>query len=476
MQTGNRFRCYPTQAQAHSLLQWIGCQRFIYNGKVREDRYFRAFARKSLQHAGHYAPIDQQYSHFKTELTPFLGDVPSVVLRNGSVKWKQAYSRFFSKLGGRPVIQRNHGKQSVWLTKELFEFQQITLADTGEVRWHLHIGTKKHPIGFVAFKSHRAFEPPASMHISVHAGKWFLSFCYDDGVSEPDEKDTIAWLRQFDEAELLAMTVGLDRGVTIPFAASNGNDFDFTDVLKYRLAKQDQHKKRWQRKQARRQLGSNRWKRAKQRVATHSRYAADVRTDFAHQTSHRLVADSGAKLFVVEDLKVKKMTASAKGTIDAPGKKVAQKAGLNRSILASAWGQTKTYLQYKAKRNGKLCIAVSPQYSSQECAACGDIHKDNRISQSDFVCQCCGHKDHADRNASKVIAKRGVKLLLSGAWKKKASKTCAITRTKVGVECPEPVEIILPTLVETEVSRSGGNTHALWSLNRETPETTSKEA
>jgi len=117
MQTGNRFRCYPTQAQAHSLLQWIGCQRFIYNSKVREDRYFRTLARKSLQHAGQYAPIDQQYSHFKGEDTAWLGEVPSQVLRNGASKWKQAYSRFFSKLGGRPVIQKNHGKQSVWLTK-----------------------------------------------------------------------------------------------------------------------------------------------------------------------------------------------------------------------------------------------------------------------------------------------------------------------------------------------------------------------
>ena len=48
MQIGNRFRCYPTPAQAQTLLAWIGCQRFIYNAKVGEDRYFRAFARKSL--------------------------------------------------------------------------------------------------------------------------------------------------------------------------------------------------------------------------------------------------------------------------------------------------------------------------------------------------------------------------------------------------------------------------------------------
>lgn len=122
MQIGSRFRCYPTRVQAKTLWQWIGCQRFIFNAKVGEDRYFRTFARKSLSLAGQFAPIDQQYSHFKTELTPWLSEVPSQVLRNGAVKWMQAYSRYFQKLGGRPAIQSKHGKQSVWLTSELFEF------------------------------------------------------------------------------------------------------------------------------------------------------------------------------------------------------------------------------------------------------------------------------------------------------------------------------------------------------------------
>jgi hypothetical protein len=74
MQIGNRFRCYPKPAQEQILLRWIGCQRHIYNAKVHEERYFRSFARKSLMHAGQQAPIDQQYSQFKTELTPWLSE------------------------------------------------------------------------------------------------------------------------------------------------------------------------------------------------------------------------------------------------------------------------------------------------------------------------------------------------------------------------------------------------------------------
>ena len=473
MQIGNRLRCYPTQAQQSVLLQWIGCQRFIYNAKVGEDRYYRAFARKSLEHTGQFAPIDQQYSQFKDDaLTPWLSEVPSQLLRNGATKWKQAYSRFFSGLGGRPAIQTRHGKQSVWLTSELFSFVPATNPDTGEITHALHIGTKKHPVGVLAFIAHRAYKAPASIHLSVHAGRWHVSFNYDDGVVEPTDAETTEWLRSFSAPELTALTLGLDRGVNIPLAGSGGQQFDFSDVQKKRVAKQVKFKKRWQRRQARRVKGSGRWKKAKQRVATCQLYGADVRRDFCHQTSHALVADPRYKLFVFEALKVKNMTASAKGTIETPGKNVRQKTGLNRSILASGWGQIKLYAQYKARRAGKLCIEVPPHHSSQECSQCGFTHKDNRLSQAEFVCLSCKHTDNADRNASHVLVKRGVALILSDGVTKKKVKRVGITKQKVGAECPEPAGETQPTLVETAVNRRSGNTPAFVSMNRETTATT----
>lgn len=474
MQIGNRFRCYPTSAQAQTLLQWIGCQRFVYNAKVGEDQYFRRFARKSLTHTGEFAPIDQQYSQFKTELTPWLSEVPSIILRNGTVLWKQAYSRYFQKLGGRPTIHKKHGKQSVWLTSELFEFAPVVDIETGEITDHqLHVGTKKYPVGVVAFKAHKYYKPPASLHISIHAGQWHVSFNYDDNTVEPTDKETTAWLTQFDASELREMTVGLDRGVSLPLAGSNGQQFDFTPVQEKRLAAQEKHKKCWQKRQARRTKGSRNWVKAKRKVARYQRYGTDVRRDIAHKTSHTLAVDPRYKLFVFEALKVKNMTKKAKPKQDEQGcwlrNGAAAKSGLNKAILASTWGQTKVFLQYKARRQGKLVIEVPAFYSSQECGACGHIHKDNRVSQSEFVCQSCGHTDHADHNAAKVIAGRGVKQLLAGKCVKKEKKTCRITRTKVGAEGSKPGAAMHPTLGETEVSRWGGNTPALWSLTQETP-------
>lgn len=144
------------------------------------------------------------------------------------------------------------------------------------------------------------------------------------------------------------------------------------------------------------------------------------------------------------------------------------KSGLNKSILASAWGQTQTYLQYKARRQGKLVVSVPPFFSSQECAACGHVHQDNRVSQSVFVCHDCGNTDHADHNAAKVIAMRGVRQMLDGRWEQKEKKRCGITRKKVGAEGSEPAAPTQLTPGEIAVSRRGGNTPAPWSMTPET--------
>lgn len=108
MNTGFRFRAYPDDHVAGVLARWIGCQRFIQNAKVREDRYMRAFQRRFVAFAGQHAPVDQAYSHLigdgnagplqdgeRHEAdTTWLREVPSHVLRNGAVRFYQAYKGY----------------------------------------------------------------------------------------------------------------------------------------------------------------------------------------------------------------------------------------------------------------------------------------------------------------------------------------------------------------------------------------------
>jgi putative transposase len=91
-------------------------------------------------------------------------------------------------------------------------------------------------------------------------------------------------------------------------------------------------------------------------------------------------------------------------------------------------------------------------------------------------------KANADHNAARVIAARGVRLVLSGAIVQRPKKTCRVTKRKgekrtteshmVGVEISEPSEATQATPGETEVRRGGGNASPLWSLTQETPATT----
>ncbi|PSR32655.1 MAG: hypothetical protein C7B46_12905 [Sulfobacillus benefaciens] len=181
-------------------------------------------------------------------------------------------------------------------------------------------------------------------------------------------------------------------------------------------------------------------KKAYRKVAKYQQYEKNVRQDYAHQTSHHLVANDAYDLYVFEALKIQTMTKRPQAKTDAQGRflpnKATAKAGLNRAILSSAWGPVVSFTTYKALRQGKLVITVPPAYSSQECAVCTFTSPDNRPSQAAFVCQRCGHTDHADHNAAVVIAKRGIQKLLSGDPLTKAHKTTRIFR-KLGPERSE---------------------------------------
>jgi transposase len=67
------------------------------------------------------------------------------------------------------------------------------------------------------------------------------------------------------------------------------------------------------------------------------------------------------------------MTRSARGTIAAPGTKVRQKAGLNRSILAARWGIFARRLREKCGLAGVVLVEVDPANTSRRCFACGHV-------------------------------------------------------------------------------------------------------
>lgn len=79
---------------------------------------------------------------------------------------------------------------------------------------------------------------------------------------------------------------------------------------------------------------------------------------------------------------------------------------------------------YKLSERGKLAIKVNPHHSSQECRL--------RLTQADFCCLGCGHRENADSNAAGVIKQRGIQCIRSETLSVEKTKRKKIALRKAG--------------------------------------------
>lgn len=112
---------------------------------------------------------------------------------------------------------------------------------------------------------------------------------------------------------------------------------------------------------------------------------------------------------MLEDLRITNMTRSARGSVEAPGRNVAAKSGLNRSIYDAGWGVLQDMLTYKAEEAGIEVVLVNPANTSRTCHQCGHVAAANRSAEA-FRCRKCGHSAHADTNAARNILRLGLSL------------------------------------------------------------------
>jgi putative transposase len=118
-----------------------------------------------------------------------------------------------------------------------------------------------------------------------------------------------------------------------------------------------------QRNLSRKKRGSSNRRKAIRRVAKIQMRVANARKNFLHEQTTTIANNHGT--VVLEALKVRNMSASAKGTATEPGKMVRQKAGLNRAILDQGWGRFRIMLGYKLADRGGRLTEVPAAYTSQ---------------------------------------------------------------------------------------------------------------
>lgn len=416
MITGIKFRAYPTKLQKLKLSQWMGCARFIWNAKTEENRYFKAFADKFAPKNQLWKTYDQSYSQFKNkELSPWLYECPSMLLSNTVSIWYESLNRARRGLCGYPKIKKKDDTGSILLKSDLFHFEKSKSGN-----WTLNIGNKTKNLGNLKINFHtNNFEIPKTIRIRKKAGLYYVSFCYEDGLlpSKLTPQEMLNCYRELTAEELEEISVGADRGIIKPIQVMD-DTYDFTLEQKKHLKKLEVKIKRYQRRMARQQLTSKRRNKTKQKIQKAYQKQAYIRMDMAHQTSKKIVDKKETQIFFFEKLNISGMTKAPQAKPD-PNQKgkflpngARAKAGLNKAILNVGWYQIENFVTYKALRKGKIVFQVPAKYTSQECAMCGHTHPKNRQTQSKFECVSCGHFDNADKNAAKVIQKRGIQLIL----------------------------------------------------------------
>ena len=365
----SRYRLVPSPAQEAVLREHCGHARYVWNLAVEQHRHWR-LGRKS---APGYLEQCRQLTAARAE-HPWLAAGSQMVQQQALRDFAQAMANY---LGG------THDRPS-WRKAGRDEGFRIVAVRPGHVRrLSRRVGEVRVPkAGWVRFRWSRPVPPEVkSYRVTLdRAGRWHIAFAViPEPIAGPGN----------------GQTVGIDRGVTVSAALSTGELLTAPGLS----ARRNKRLRRLQRRLARAKRGSNRRARVKLTVARLRAREADARKDWAEKASTDIARRFD--MIRVEDLRIRSMTRTAKGTAGAPGQNVRQKAGLNREILRSGWELLARRLEDKAP--GRM-EKIRPAFTSQRCSACGHVDAESRKSQARFECTTCGFADHADVNAARNIA------------------------------------------------------------------------
>ncbi len=367
----SRYRIYPTNEQESVLLWHCGHSRYVWNLAVEQHSWWH-LGRGS---APGYPEQSRQLTAARAA-SPWLAAGSQTVQQQALRDFAHAMDSYFNGTHGRPTWRKRGVNEGFRVTGERGKHWDVRVLSR---KW-AEVRVPK--AGWVRFRLSRPVPAEVKSYRVTRdrAGRWHVAFAHiPDPVPGPGD----------------GKVVGVDRGVTVSAALSTGEKLHCPGLT----AREKARKLKLERRLAKASRGSNRRARVKAKLSRLQAQEADRRRDWAEQTSTRLVRDFD--LIRVEDLKIRNMTRSARGTRDKPGTNVEAKAGLNKAIHASGWGLLVKRLEEKAP--GRV-EKVRAAYTSQQCSACGHVDAKSRESQAHFTCTVCGYACNADVNAARNIA------------------------------------------------------------------------
>ncbi|MBK8454804.1 MAG: RNA-guided endonuclease TnpB family protein [Thiofilum sp.] len=360
-----KFRFYPDQQQETLLAQTFGCVRFVYNSilRYRTDAYYQAQEKVGYIEANARLTAIKKLPEFA-----FLNEVSSVPLQQCLRNQQAAFKNFFEGRAKYPAFKSKKHRQSAEFTYRAFTFKngELKLAKCDKplaIKW-----------------SRQLPSDPTTVTVSKDtAGRYFVS-C----------------LCEF-EPTLLPITdkkVGIDVGIKNLFVASDG----FKSGNPRHTAKYAAKLAKYQRRLAKKKLGSKNRLKAKCKVARIHAKITDSRLDNLHKLSRRLVNEN--QVICVENLAVKNMI---------------KNPTLAKHIADASWGEFTCQLEYKANWAGRTYVEIGRFFpSSKRCSCCGFVKEKLPLDMRSWECPECGTTHDRDVNAARNILAVGLTVLAFG--------------------------------------------------------------
>ena len=349
-------KLYPTPSQCRDLLRFLSVARWVYNRSL--DQRIKAYRRR-----GESITLYQQ----QAMLTDWRAKmdrvrlVPARIERDALRRVDRGMKAFFRrvKAGEKPGFPRFKGSDR-WRSFEVLQ-----------PGTYLRDGNRVHipGIGPMKYRGMQQFDGKIKgIRVVRKASGWYVQLIVDTGPA-PEKRP-------------VTRRIGIDVGLTTFATLSNGEKIE--NPRWYRKA---QKRLRFlQRRVSRRKKGSNRRRRAVQRVARFHERIADTRRDWTHKLTRRLVDEFD--LIAVENLNVKGLA----------------RTRLAKSIIDAAWTEFAWQLDYKAENAGVQFMRVDPRNTTQDCSECGR-RVPKTLRDREHVCTC-GYRDCRDVNAAKNILRR----------------------------------------------------------------------
>ena len=371
VRTAYRCRAYPDQAQQAVLNRTFGCVRVVWNRTLAERHRLWCAEGTGLSYAASDAALTAMKKD--TDLA-FLAEVSSVPLQQALRHQHQAFLAFFAKRTRYPRFKSRRSRQSAHYTRSAFTMR-------GGV---LRLAKMDGPLRFVwswPDVDVTSLDPTMVVVSGESDGRWYVTFSVDTEVPE--------------SLPGTGRAVGVDLGIK-DFAVTS----DEERIANPRhLERKARNLARYQRRLARCRKGSANRAKAKAKVARAHRKVRNVRRDFLHRASTRLVR--GNDMIVIEDLAVTNMV---------------RNRHLARVISDVGWGEFRRQLEYKCERYGRRLVVIDRWYpSSKTCSACGHLLAELSRCTRTWQCPSCGTRHDRDINAAKNILAAGQAVTACGA-------------------------------------------------------------